>query len=394
MRRNQTTSYCPPPKHSARALGKMPPRQNRATPQLSRLWILMILAFASLGVAPAQSSPNPNPPPPARIPSLLSAASAELSGIYLSARPSVVIVESPPINAGQGAWDDTGESTTDTDQNSKSELTDTATGIVVSSDGFIVTNHHVIQNVLSEFVRVKLNSGEIVKARIVGTDPKTDLAVLQLPSTVQSPAPLPPANSDQVKTGDFVCAIGSPYGLEYSLTVGIVSGRGRNPLTHSAYEDYIQTDAAINPGNSGGPLINDRGEWVGVNTLMNGINRGLGFAIPSNQAMAVTQEIIARGSVRRAWIGVRAEVETGLVDSEGVRLSWVEEGSPAAAAGLQKGDTVLKVDGTQVRTPADLQRKIWDCGIGGTIKMEVRRGKSTKLRKVKAVEMRDSGVWK
>jgi len=175
--------------------------------------------------------------------------------------------------------------------------------------------------------------------------------------------------------------------LEYSLSVGVVSGRGRNPLTYSAYEDYIQTDAAINPGNSGGPLLNASGEWIGVNTLINGINRGLGFAVPSNQAYKIANEIISRGEVLRPWLGIRALANPKMEEGLGVEISWVAAESPASRAGVRPKDIILRVDGESVRTPADLQKKIWSSGIGGTMTLEFRRGKSTKVKKLKTVEM-------
>jgi serine protease Do len=350
-----------------------------------KIKVLFVLLCGFLSFEAVSSEPPLQERSPALnggIKSILAAASLEISEIYNSAKKSVVIVESPPLNAHPTAWDSPPQVEDSTED--LGSITDTATGIVFSSEGYVLTNHHVIQNVVSEYVRVKLPSGEIVRAKIVGTDPKTDLAVLLLPSPL---AALPKGDSDSVKVGDFVCAIGSPYGLEYSLSIGVVSGRGRNPLTHSAYEDYIQTDAAINPGNSGGPLINNRGEWVGVNTLMNGINRGLGFAIPSNQAIRIAEEIVAKGQINRPWLGLRAAVEPSFEDPQGVRLAWIQPDSPAERAGLRPGDIIKKVNGSQVKSPPALQRKIWDAGIGKSIELEVERGGRIRKKRLTTLAM-------
>jgi serine protease Do len=310
-------------------------------------------------------------------------ASLEISEIYKTAKPSVVVVESPPLDISNTAWDSSEESTPPPDQ----DITDSATGIVFTKDGHVLTNHHVIQNVISDYVRVKLSNGKIVKARILGTDPKTDLAVLKLPPDAPKPPPLKRGDSDNVNVGDFVCAIGSPYGLEFSLSMGIVSGRGRNPLTHSAYEDYIQTDAAINPGNSGGPLLNTRGEWIGVNTLMNGINRGLGFAIPSNQALKLAEEILDRGQVERPWLGFRIAVSGSFDQPPGLVLSWVTEDSPAGRAGLKTGDIVKKINGEVVSTPSALQKRIWEAGLGGSVELEFERSGRIKRKVLQTSKM-------
>lgn len=374
--------------------------------------IIVTLAFVALSPFATWSSP----PPPVEAPlpaqrlgnvrvggaeSILAKASKELSSIYRQSVASVVVIEAPPMSALAGSWNESGEdaepdTTTSTEESNLptetqgetgAELSDTASGIIFSKESHILTNHHVIQHVLSDHVRVKLRDGRLVRARIVGSDPKTDIAVLQLPKLDQLPPPLKRGDSDLVEVGDFVCAIGSPYGLEYSLTAGIVSGRGRNPLTFSAYEDYIQTDAAINPGNSGGPLLNERGEWVGVNTLINGINRGLGFAVPANQAMKIANEIIARGAVTRPWIGIRVVSTTLMEENYVLEISRVSENSPAARAGIKPKDVVVTAGGGNVKYPPDLQKKIWEVGVGGELVLEIRRGKSLKTRKIKTAEM-------
>lgn len=321
---------------------------------------------------------------------VLDSAGQSLARMYEEVADSVVVVDSPPSTENSSEWDDRGRSAdTGREQDEGEELVETGSGVVFTEDGHILTNYHVVENSLEDTVRVKTRDGGIKQAKIVGTDYKTDLAVLKLP------APYPPAirmgDSDLVRPGNFVAAIGSPYGLDYSLTLGIVSGRGRNPLTGSAYEDYIQTDAAINPGNSGGPLLNMRGEWIGVNTLMNGINRGLGFSIPSNQAARIGLEIIKRGSVTRPWIGIRASRPVGMSDQSGVEVEWAGEGSPAARAGLRRGDIIVKINGVEVSNPSQLQREIWNTGVGKRMVVDFVRGGKARQRTVETIPMPNVG---
>ncbi len=324
---------------------------------------------------------------------ILDSAGQSLSRMFEEVADSVVVVDSPSLISSATGWGGSQDQSTEGAENGVSDevqldlstLSETGSGIVFTDDGHILTNYHVIENAPSNDIKIKTRDGTIKKAAIIGTDYKTDLAVLRMQP------PYPPAlrqgNSDLVRTGQFVAAIGSPYGLEYTLTVGIVSGRGRNPLTGSAYEDYIQTDAAINPGNSGGPLLNMRGEWVGVNTLMNGINRGLGFSIPSNQAAQIGREIIKRGSVTRPWIGIRASRPEGMQEQGGVGVDWVGEGSPAARAGIKQGDIIFKVNGKVVNTPSQLQREIWDTGVGKRLVVDFLRSGRARQRTIETIPM-------
>lgn len=320
---------------------------------------------------------------------VLDAAGQSLAKMYEEVADSVVVVDSPPISTGSGGWTGEGEVSSGGGGDGESSLSETGSGVVFTDDGHVLTNYHVIENSTGEEVRVKTRDGSIRMAKIVGTDYKTDLAVLKLPP------PYPPAirrgDSDLVRPGNFVAAIGSPYGLEYSLTLGIVSGRGRNPLTGSAYEDYIQTDAAINPGNSGGPLLSMRGEWVGVNTLMNGINRGLGFSIPSNQAARIGGEIIERGGITRPWIGIRTSRPAGMQEQSGVGVDWVGEGSPAARAGLRAGDIIAKINGIAVSSPPQLQREIWNAGVGKRMVIDFVRGGRARQRSLDTIPMPEIG---
>jgi len=205
-------------------------------------------------------------------------------------------------------------------------------GVIINPDGFIVTNHHVVEG--TDTIQVRLSRGKRYRAEIIGTDPRTDLALIK----IQAEAPLPVAplgDSDALEVGEWVLAIGNPFGFDHSVTAGIVSGKGR-VLGAGPYDDYIQTDAAINPGNSGGPLFNLRGEVVGINTAVIPQSR-IGFAIPSNMAKGILLQLKAQGKVTRGWLGVVVQQVTpgaaeslGLAQSQGALVSEVSPGSPGA----------------------------------------------------------------
>lgn len=242
-------------------------------------------------------------------------------------------------------------------------------GFIISSDGVVATNNHVVGD--SEKIEVKLKDGSQYPARLMGKDDKTDLAVLK----IDADRPLPTVNwgnSDKTRVGDWVVAVGNPFGLAGTVTAGIVSSRGRD-LGSGPYDDYIQIDAPLNSGNSGGPLFSGDGEVVGVNTAIftpNGGSIGIGFAIPSNSARKIVAELQQNGSVRRGWLGVAIQPVTpevaeslGLKKPEGALIATVNEGSPAGKAGLRQGDVVLAFDGTQVTTPRDLSRAVADADV-------------------------------
>jgi serine protease Do len=227
-------------------------------------------------------------------------------------------------------------------------------GVIVDPAGYILTNEHVVRD--ASEVRVYLNDDREFSAEIVGTDPKTDIAVLRIDA--EGLTPLPVGDSRSVEVGDFALAIGSPFGLNHTVTMGIVSARGRGDLGIEDYEDFIQTDAAINPGNSGGALINVRGELIGINTAIMsraGGNQGVGFAVPSRMAMAVMDQIVSRGRVVRGWLGVTIQEVTpamagyfGLPDASGALIGDVVPGSPASRAGLASGDVIVALEGEPV----------------------------------------------
>ncbi len=253
-------------------------------------------------------------------------------------------------------------------------------GIVIDAErGIVVTNHHVVQG--ADEIRLTLHDGRRVDARVIGSDPETDIAVLQARTDQLTALAL--ADSDALKVGDFVVAIGSPFGLAQTVTSGIVSALGRTGLGIEGYESFIQTHASINPGNSGGPLVNLHGELVGINTAIlapGGGNVGIGFAIPTNMARAVIDQILEHGTVRRGLFGATAQDLTpelaealGTDELRGAVISSVEPDSAAARAGLRPGDLVLALDGRPVRSSAELRTRIGLLRAGSRLELTVLR---------------------
>jgi len=257
---------------------------------------------------------------------------------------------------------------------------DLGSGVIVSSDGYILTNEHVIDG--ARHAHVTLADRREFQARIVGNDAATDIAVLKIEATGLPVMPL--GDSSKMKPGDFVIAIGNPYGLSKSVTMGIVSAVGRGDLGVEDYEDFIQTDASVNPGNSGGALINVEGQLVGINTAIvnsGGGSRGVGFAIPIQLGRQVMDQIVKNGRVIRAWLGVRSQpVTPGIAkafglsgDPRGALISDILPDGPAAEAGLARGDIILAINGQPVPANHNLSLKIAAMAPGTTIRVQVLR---------------------
>jgi len=256
--------------------------------------------------------------------------------------------------------------------------------IVDAARGYVITNHHVIRN--AEQVLVTLKDRRQLPAKLVGTDPGTDIAVLQIDASGLSAIRI--GDSDTLQVGDYVIAIGNPFGIGQTVTSGIVSALGRSGLSPEGFEDFIQTDASINPGNSGGALINLRGELVGINSAIigpTGGNVGIGFAVPSNMARAVLAQIARFGEVRRGRLGVEMVDLTpdiakklGVSAAEGVVISGVEAGSPADKAGLRERDVVVALGGRPVRAAAELRARLGLTPVGEEIELRVLRGKQAR----------------
>jgi len=236
------------------------------------------------------------------------------------------------------------------------QQTSLGSGVIISDEGYILTNNHVVA--AADEIRVVLADGNTLQASIVGTDPESDLAVLQIDA--QDLPVIPIGNSDTLRVGDVVLAIGNPFGVGQTVTMGIVSATGRSQLGINTFENFIQTDAAINPGNSGGALINARGELIGINTAIfskSGGSQGIGFAIPVTLAKGIMDSILDKGRVVRGWLGIAGQdITPALAQSfhlkagQGVLVSGVLEGGPADRAGLQPGDIITRID---KQTPAN-----------------------------------------
>jgi len=265
-------------------------------------------------------------------------------------------------------------------------------GVIVDASGYIITNFHVIQN--STRLAVKLSDGRIVdKVTIVGADPLTDLAVLKINAEGLIPATW--GDSHELETGDWVLAVGNPYGLDGSVTCGIVSAKQRRRLAQqNIYQDFLQTDAAVNPGNSGGPLVNVKGEMVGITTAIVGRSyQGISFAIPSEIARDVYEKLVKTGSVSRGWLGVAPSDVTpevakqrGLAEARGAFVRAIVPGSPAQTAGFAKGDVILKWDGQAVADPTELVLAIGRTKIGSTVKVQIWRDGQEIERQVTVAE--------
>ncbi|OWT53913.1 S1C family serine protease [Candidimonas nitroreducens] len=271
----------------------------------------------------------------------------------------------------------------------RKRTTNLGSGVIVRADGYILTNYHVIES--AEAIEVALSDGRQTKAKLVGADPDSDLAVLKV--DLPNLTPITFNGDHHVKVGDVVLAIGNPFGVGQTTTMGIVSALGRNRLGINIYENFIQTDAAINPGNSGGALIDTQGHLVGINTAIyseNGGSLGIGFAIPSQAAHKIMEQIIATGSVTRGWLGIEPQDITpdlarafGLSGDDGVIVATVLRNGPAGRAGIRVGDILLKINGQTVYDTIGFLNQIAPMPPGHKITLTIRRGGKTSEVEVK-----------
>jgi serine protease Do len=252
-------------------------------------------------------------------------------------------------------------------------------GVIISPDGYIITNNHVVEQ--GDEIRVTLFDKRSFKAKLIGADTKTDVAIVKIDA--ENLYSVQWGDSDRLQVGEFVLAIGNPYGLNHTVTMGIISAVGRANVGIADYEDFIQTDAAINPGNSGGPLVNTKGELIGINTAIfsrSGGYQGIGFAVPSNMARLVMDQLIQKGKVTRGWLGVTIQEITpelsqkfGLKSAKGALIGDVAKGSPAEKAGIKRGDIILEFNGKKVSDVGNLRNMVAQSKIGAQIPLTIMR---------------------
>lgn len=256
-------------------------------------------------------------------------------------------------------------------------------GFIISSDGYIVTNNHLVQNATK--ITVKLQNDDEYVAKVIGTDPQTDIAVIKINAKKLQVAQL--GDSDKTEVGEWVVALGNPFGLSHSLSSGILSAKGRSSVGLADYENFLQTDAAINPGNSGGPLLDLEGKVIGINTAIfsrSGGYMGIGFAIPINMAKNIIDQLIKKGNVVRGYLGVKIQPMTsdlassfGLTENKGILVAQVEPGAPADKAGIKQGDVIVSLDGQPVINIGDFRNTIATSGPESKHRLGILRDKKT-----------------
>ena len=266
-------------------------------------------------------------------------------------------------------------------------------GVVVSADGYIVTNNHVVEQ--ADEIRVTLFDKRSFKAKLIGADSKTDVAIVKIDADNLSAMNW--GDSDKLQVGEFVLAIGNPYGLNHTVTMGIISAVGRANVGIADYEDFIQTDAAINPGNSGGPLVDIKGELIGINTAIfsrSGGYQGIGFAVPSNMARLVMDQLVQKGKITRGWLGVTIQELTpelsqkfGIRNSKGALVGDIATGSPAEKAGIKRGDIILEFNGKNVHDVGNLRNMVAQSKVGAEVPVLILRGKKEYALKVIIAEL-------
>jgi serine protease Do len=335
-------------------------------------WALLVASVLGASPAAAPVYTEARPAPAAAPPASVAAGLPDLSGLAASALPAVVGVvttQAPPEGVSDPQVRDLFERLNDGPRKG------IGSGFVIHRDGWVVTNAHVVEG--AEDVEVDLGGGEPpLRARVVGADTESDVALLKV--NAGHPLPIVPlGDSDRLSVAEWVLVIGSPFGLDHSVTLGIVSHTGRadiSPVGRPGTYDFIQTDASINPGNSGGPVLNLRGEVVAIATAVNATGQGIGFAVPINMAKEILGQLREKGRVDRSWLGIAVRAPEAGERSGGVVVTEVAAGGPAASAGLAPGDVITGFAGREVKSPAKLRWYASTAGVGRDVEVKVRRG--------------------
>src|SRR6266446_3551280 len=358
---------------------------------------LIAAAIVPISAATPEAAPTPTIPAEAaeQGKDVVHALNNAFAKVFEIVAPSVVIIEVSKKNDGAetSAFDDLFFQGPPDENNPRRNprgfqpVLSEGSGFIVRSDGYIFTNFHIVEG--ADKIDVKLKDGREFPARIVGTDEKTDIAVIKIDAKDLPVVQL--ADSDAVRVGQFAFAIGAPFKLDYTFTYGVVSGKGRSKLfTTGGYSisDYLQTDASINPGNSGGPLCDIDGKVIGMNTLINGLNRGLGFAIPINMAKEIGAELVAGHKIVRPWLGIRIETlgdDPTIRDlfkgvEKGIVVRTIEADAPASKSDLRPFDVITQVDGTPIDTDSQLQHEVLKKKIGQNVQLTIwRKGQTIKV---------------
>ncbi|MCX8026758.1 MAG: DegQ family serine endoprotease [Thermodesulfovibrionales bacterium] len=338
---------------------------------------------------------------PPKTPKQIEETARAFSDIVKVVSPAVVNISSTKtVNRQSGSFDDFFDFF-NPPQDSKGKRwkeQSLGSGVVVSPDGLIVTNNHVIEQ--SDEIRVILYDKRSFKAKVIGADPKTDIAIIRIDA--KNLQTIPWSDSDKLQVGEFVLAIGNPFGLNHTVTMGIISAVGRADVGISDYEDFIQTDAAINPGNSGGPLVNTKGELIGINTAIfskTGGYQGIGFAVPSNMVRMVIDQLLKEGKVTRGWLGVTIQElspelaqKFGLSSTEGALISDVTRGGPAHKAGIVRGDIILRYGGKKIKDVSTLRNLVAQTKVGSEVELLIWRKGKEYSTKVRIIEMPSEGL--
>ena len=368
------------------------------------LFMVGLLVGAGYGISTAVKAPDPTAATPSMLPeaSMVPASFSELADKVKAGVVNIQVVNTVKnISAHQFPGNPFGEQNPfgdfferyfGGDMPRSYEQKGVGSGFIVSRDGTILTNNHVVEQ--ADQIKVKLANGKEYDAKVVGRDPKTDLALLKIDGA-SNLQPLTLGDSDDLKVGSWVVAIGSPFGLEQTVTAGIVSAKGR-VIGSGPYDNFIQTDASINPGNSGGPLVNMKGEVVGINTAIIASAQGIGFAIPVNIAKEVASQLQEKGHVTRGYLGILIQDVTpelakafNLKEEKGALVAQVSKGSPADKGGIEQGDVIVEFDGKEIAESKDLPRLVASTPVGKIVMVKVSRDGKLVERRVKVGELEE-----